>query len=79
MKKVSVFLLLFVFSSIITNAQNKTGGGGFRIGGKVGANLNKISGQSFNDGFEYAIPKPVMCITSLEFKNRLEIVEIKFG
>jgi len=54
MKKVSVFLLLFVFSSIITNAQNKTGGGGFRIGGKVGANLNKISGQSFNDGFEYA-------------------------
>lgn len=54
MKKVSVLLLLFVFSSIITNAQNKTGGGGIRIGGKVGANLNQISGQSFKDGFEYA-------------------------
>lgn len=35
-------LLLFHF----TNAQK-----GFRLGGKLGLNANKIDGQSFNDGF----------------------------
>lgn len=45
MKRIIVSLSL-VFIAVISNAQ------GFGLGAKVGANLNKISGQQFNQGYE---------------------------
>ncbi len=45
MKKLGLSLLVLVSFTIASHAQ------GLRIGIKGGANLNKISGQSFDDGF----------------------------
>lgn len=47
MKKNLVFLLSFLLMGIFAQAQ-----AGFRLGVKAGANLNKISGQSFNSGYD---------------------------
>ncbi|NCT93747.1 MAG: PorT family protein [Chitinophagaceae bacterium] len=49
MKKVLAVTAALVVFTIGTYAQ-----GGVRLGAKVGANLNKISGQSFSDGFDLA-------------------------
>lgn len=48
MKKV----LLATFAIIVFAATSQAQG--IRLGAKLGANLNKISGQSFNDGFDLA-------------------------
>ena len=47
MKKNFVFLLSFLMLGIFAQAQ-----AGFRLGVKAGANLNQISGQSFNSGYD---------------------------
>ena len=44
MKKVILPVLVLMLFTIVSRAQ------GIRLGLKAGANLNKISGQSFNDG-----------------------------
>lgn len=46
MKK--IVLTLFILTSLVSLTQAQ----GIRLGVKAGANLNKISGQSFNDGFD---------------------------
>ena len=46
MKKVIMSVLVLVTIVSVSQAQ------GVRLGVKAGANLNKISGQSFNDGFD---------------------------
>lgn len=46
MKKVILSAFVLVMFVTVTQAQ------GIRLGLKAGANLNKISGQSFNDGFD---------------------------
>lgn len=48
MKKV----LLAVFAVTLVTASLQAQG--IRLGAKVGTNLNKVSGQSFNDGFDLA-------------------------
>ncbi|MFZ6024642.1 MAG: porin family protein [Bacteroidota bacterium] len=48
MKK--VLLAVFAVTVVILSAQAQ----GIRLGAKVGANLNKVSGQSFSDGFDLA-------------------------
>lgn len=48
MKKLILALMLITGSVVIANAQ------GVRLGAKLGTNLNKVSGQSFNDGFDLA-------------------------
>src|SRR5450432_3822556 len=45
MKKAVLSVLILVSFTIASQAQ------GFKLGIKAGANFNKISGQSFNDGF----------------------------
>ena len=45
MKKLVLVVMILIGISSISNAQ------GIRLGIKAGANLNQISGQSFNDGF----------------------------
>lgn len=45
MKKVILSALVLILFTGVSQAQ------GIRLGVKAGANLNKISGQSFNDGF----------------------------
>jgi hypothetical protein len=52
MKKLIVTALAVIGITAMSFAQD--GGGGIRLGAKVGANLNKISGQSFSDGFDLA-------------------------
>ncbi|MBH2005177.1 MAG: porin family protein [Sphingobacteriia bacterium] len=47
MRKLLLTLLGFTVIGITANAQ-----GGFRLGVKAGANMNKISGQSFKDGYD---------------------------
>jgi hypothetical protein len=48
MKRVLLIVATFAVAfSVTSNAQ-----GVFRLGVKLGANLNKIEGQSFNDGFD---------------------------
>jgi hypothetical protein len=47
MKKIVLVMFMLSFFTIVSNAQ------GFRLGIKGGGNLNKISGQSFNDGFDF--------------------------
>ena len=47
MKKLVLSMLVVVLFTTVSHAQ------GFRLGLKAGANLNKISGQSFNDGFNF--------------------------
>ncbi|MBL7760207.1 MAG: porin family protein [Sediminibacterium sp.] len=47
MRKLLLTLLSFTVIGITANAQ-----GGFRLGVKAGANMNKISGQSFKDGYD---------------------------
>lgn len=51
MKKVMKQVVL-VFTVCVAFTLTSQGQGGFRIGAKVGANLNKIEGQSFNQGFD---------------------------
>lgn len=46
MKKLILSAFVLVVFTTLTQAQ------GIRLGLKAGANLNKISGQSFNDGFD---------------------------
>lgn len=46
MKKLFLAIMAIVSMSFVSNAQ-----GGFRLGIKGGANMNKITGQSFNDGY----------------------------
>ena len=46
MKKVILSAFVLVLFVTLSQAQ------GIRLGVKAGANLNKISGQSFNDGFD---------------------------
>lgn len=46
MKKVLLAMFAIVVFAATSQAQ------GIRLGAKLGANLNKISGQSFNDGFD---------------------------
>jgi hypothetical protein len=46
MKKVILSAFVLVMFVTVSHAQ------GIRLGVKAGANLNKISGQSFNDGFD---------------------------
>lgn len=46
MKKVILPVLVLMLFTTVSRAQ------GIRLGLKAGANLNKISGQSFNDGFD---------------------------
>ncbi|MBX9778940.1 MAG: porin family protein [Chitinophagaceae bacterium] len=46
MKRVIFLLVTFTITAGIASAQ------GFRAGIKAGANMNKVSGQSFNDGFD---------------------------
>lgn len=48
MKKFLLSALVLVAFSAVSHAQ------GIRIGVKAGGNLNKIDGQSFNDGFNFA-------------------------
>ncbi|MFM7357208.1 MAG: porin family protein [Sediminibacterium sp.] len=48
MKKFIIFCLVAVAFSTSSMAQ------GFRLGVKVGGNMNKVEGQSFNDGFKFA-------------------------
>lgn len=48
MKKVFLAMFAVMVFAAISQAQ------GLRLGAKVGANLNKISGQSFSDGFDLA-------------------------
>jgi len=48
MKKLVLSVLILVAAATASQAQ------GIRLGVKAGANLNKISGQSFNDGFDLA-------------------------
>lgn len=48
MKKFIIFCFAAVALSTSSMAQ------GFRLGVKVGGNLNKVEGQSFNDGFKFA-------------------------
>ncbi len=45
MKKIILFVSIIAFIAVKTNAQ------GFRFGAKLGANLSKISGKSFNEAF----------------------------
>ncbi len=47
MKKYFVFLVSFLLIGVLAQAQ-----AGFRLGVKAGANLNQISGQSFNSGYD---------------------------
>lgn len=44
----SIVLSLLILTSFVSLSQAQ----GIRLGVKAGANLNKISGQSFNDGFD---------------------------
>ena len=46
MKRVLLSLTLFIAFAAASSAQ------GVRLGAKVGSNLNKIEGQSFNNGFD---------------------------
>lgn len=46
MKRVIFLAIAFIMTTGIASAQ------GFRVGIKAGANMNKVSGQSFNDGFD---------------------------
>ena len=48
MKKVLLSVAVFVLFTTVSQAQ------GFHLGIKGGANLNKIGGQSFEDGFNFA-------------------------
>lgn len=48
MRKI-LFVALLVFAGTLANAQK-----GFRLGVKAGANLNKIDGQSFDQGFNFS-------------------------
>lgn len=48
MKKFIIFCLAAFAFSTTSLAQ------GFRLGIKVGGNMNKVEGQSFNDGFKFA-------------------------
>lgn len=48
MKKFIIFCLAAITFSTSSMAQ------GFRLGLKVGGNMNKVEGQSFNDGFKFA-------------------------
>lgn len=45
-KKISVFIVLFVAAAASLHAQS------FKLGIKLGSNLTKIDGQSFQDGFK---------------------------
>ncbi|WP_202628716.1 porin family protein [Sediminibacterium soli] len=44
--------IVLVFSAVIAFTAASYAQGGFRLGAKLGANLNKIEGQSFKDGFD---------------------------
>jgi hypothetical protein len=48
MKKVVLSVMILIAVASVSQAQ------GIRLGVKVGGNLNKISGQSFNDGFDFS-------------------------
>jgi hypothetical protein len=48
MKKVVLSVMILIAAASVSRAQ------GIRLGVKVGGNLNKISGQSFNDGFDFS-------------------------
>lgn len=58
-------VLAIAFFTTITRAQ------GFRIGIKGGANLNKVSGQSFNDGFNFAYHAGVFA--EIDFTKKIGI------
>ena len=45
-----LFCLLVAGTSLIQVAQAQS----FKLGVKVGGNMNKIQGQSFSDGFKFA-------------------------
>ncbi|MEO6219903.1 MAG: outer membrane beta-barrel protein, partial [Ginsengibacter sp.] len=50
------FLIIFLFVSHSTYCQRKSDfehENFFRIGAKVGVNINKINGQSYKEGFSY--------------------------
>lgn len=44
--------IVWVLAAVIGLSTASYAQGGFRLGAKVGANLNKIGGQSFSDGFD---------------------------
>ncbi len=47
---ISLFLSMHAFSQRNTNTNHENF---FRVGAKAGVNINKISGQSYKDGFNY--------------------------
>lgn len=47
MKKLMFTIFVLVITGVAVNAQS-----GFRLGIKAGANLNQISGQTFDDGYD---------------------------
>ncbi|MEO8174163.1 MAG: porin family protein [Sediminibacterium sp.] len=48
MKKLVLSVMILIAAASVSQAQ------GLRLGVKVGANLNKVEGQSFNDGFDFS-------------------------
>lgn len=44
--------IVLVFTAVMAFAAASYAQGGFRLGAKLGANLNKVEGQSFSDGFD---------------------------
>lgn len=70
MKKNLIYLIIILLCGYTAQAQSKSGGG-FRIGGKIGANLNKVEGQSFNDGFNFSYHAGFFA--EIDFTKRLGI------
>ncbi len=71
MKKNLIYLFALLLCGLSVNAQSKSGGGGFRIGGKVGANLNNLSGESLDDGFDFSYHAGLFA--EVDFTKRLGI------
>lgn len=65
MKKLLTSLILLIIFSAVTNAQKLT------VGGKLGANLTKVSGQAFNDG--YALGYHVGAFAEIDLNKSLGI------
>lgn len=65
MKKIVILGLAFFALTDSTFAQ------GFRLGVKVGGNMNKVEGRSFNDGFKFAYHAGVFA--EIDFSKKMGI------
>ncbi len=63
MKRLMLTMIVLVIAGVVVNAQS-----GFRLGIKAGANMNKIAGQTFKEGYDLSYH--LGGFAEIDFNNR---------